>query len=967
MTGVPTPQFFSPSARPALAGREREQAALREALAAALAGRGALVLISGEAGIGKTSLAEWALAEAAAQGALVLVGRCYDLSETPPYGPWREALAHVPHNAGLLPPPDLGGEGQVASQGTLFAQLRAYVAALAARCPLVLLLDDLHWADPASLDLLRVLARDLAALPVLLLAAYRADEIGGAHPLAALLPSLVREARAVRLDLRPLDGAAIATLVAARYALGAADRIRLVGYLTGRTEGNALFLGEVLRTLEGVGALRPVSEGWAVGDLTAAPVPALLGQVIAGRLRRLPPETVQLLGVAAVAGQEIALALWAAAAGTDEEALLAALEPALQARLVAETPDGAAVRFAHALIREALYESLPPVRRRLLHRRAGEALTATPNPDPDAVAYHFQRAGDGRAVEWLVRAGERAFASYAYATAEARFAQALPQLAGAEQVSALYSLSYIRRLEERGVVAAEAAVRVATEMGDTALAAIVRMRLGESYAFLGQIGRAITELTAANTVLDTLPASEVAGFARLGGGAEYTSSDVRRALLATPLALGGWYTETLAALGGSLDAALARLDALPFNARDAIGWVCSAHGRGQDTWAAFASGRAFWAVRDDWASVTGSCHDLLLEAYLPYFAGDLAARARLAAEMDAALARLEAQGGTPHVQALWALLVLEGRWDGLSERWAASGEGAGLRAQIAPHLGALARARGEREAAWRLVHEAMPAGPATAPGATLFMAMTELQRLAALLALDDGDAPAAHAWLAAHDRWLAWSGAVRGQSEGQLGWAAYYRATENLALARDHAERALAHATEPRQPLALLAAHRLLGELATEAGRHAEAQEHLDAALALAEACAAPYERALTLLALAEVCLAAGDHNGAGAALDAARAILLPLEARPALARAGTLAARLAAAAPPPATRPAGLSAREVEVLRLVAAGRSNREIAAALFLSERTVHAHLRHILAKTGSDNRAAAVAFALRHHLA
>ncbi|HEU5330605.1 MAG TPA: ATP-binding protein, partial [Thermomicrobiales bacterium] len=105
MAAIPTPEFFSPSARPALAGREREQAALREALDAALAGRGALVLIAGEAGIGKTALAEWALAEAAAQGALVLVGRCYDLSETPPYGPWREALAHAPHNAGLPPPP----------------------------------------------------------------------------------------------------------------------------------------------------------------------------------------------------------------------------------------------------------------------------------------------------------------------------------------------------------------------------------------------------------------------------------------------------------------------------------------------------------------------------------------------------------------------------------------------------------------------------------------------------------------------------------------------------------------------------------------------------------------------------------------------------------------------------------------------------------------------------------------------
>src|SRR6185503_7096060 len=144
----------SPPQHAPLVGREREQAALREAFDAALAGRGGLVLIGGEAGIGKTALAEWLLAEAERQGALVLVGRCYDLSETPPYGPWAEALARAPRGDGLPMPPDLGG-ADVASQAALFSAVRGYLATLAARCPLVLLLDDLHWADPGSLDLLR--------------------------------------------------------------------------------------------------------------------------------------------------------------------------------------------------------------------------------------------------------------------------------------------------------------------------------------------------------------------------------------------------------------------------------------------------------------------------------------------------------------------------------------------------------------------------------------------------------------------------------------------------------------------------------------------------------------------------------------------------------------------------------------------------------------------------------------------
>src|SRR5690242_13476990 len=138
---------------PPLVGREREQATLRDALTAALAGRGSLVLIGGEAGIGKTALAEWALAEAEARGALALIGRCYDLSETPPYGPWQEALARPSRDDDRLAPPDLAGGTEAASQAALFAQVRDYLAALAARRAIVLLLDDLHWADPASVDL----------------------------------------------------------------------------------------------------------------------------------------------------------------------------------------------------------------------------------------------------------------------------------------------------------------------------------------------------------------------------------------------------------------------------------------------------------------------------------------------------------------------------------------------------------------------------------------------------------------------------------------------------------------------------------------------------------------------------------------------------------------------------------------------------------------------------------------------
>jgi predicted ATPase len=215
---------------PPVVGRARGAATLRAALDATSAGRGSLVLIGGEAGIGKTTLAEILLAEAHARGASVLVGHCYDLSETSPYGPWREAFGRV---AGADLPPVLTGaeELAVASQATLHQQARDALAALATERPLVLLLDDLHWADPASLDLLRALARGLAELPILLLATYRADELTRRHPLYQLLPLLVREARAERLDVRPLDRSALLALVrispsrsAGRRVIGKAGR-----------------------------------------------------------------------------------------------------------------------------------------------------------------------------------------------------------------------------------------------------------------------------------------------------------------------------------------------------------------------------------------------------------------------------------------------------------------------------------------------------------------------------------------------------------------------------------------------------------------------------------------------------------------------------------------------------------------------------------------------------------------------
>ncbi|HEY8601680.1 MAG TPA: helix-turn-helix transcriptional regulator, partial [Thermomicrobiales bacterium] len=275
-------------------------------------------------------------------------------------------------------------------------------------------------------------------------------------------------------------------------------------------------------------------------------------------------------------------------------------------------------------------------------------------------------------------------------------------------------------------------------------------------------------------------------------------------------------------------------------------------------------------------------------------------------------------------------------------------------------------AQGEIDLAWAIVRAVLPDGPTTEPGGEDYRETMPLQRLAALLALDTGDLPLAKAWLTAHDRWQTWGGDIPGEVEGLLAWAAYRRAGGESAAALVHAERALVAATAPRQPLALIAARRLLGELATEAGDHAKADTHLLAARALADACAAPYERALALLALAALRRATDQRTAVRQLATEAREIGATLGAAPTVTRAEALLTGLTTAQADVAAYPAGLSAREVEILRHVAAGLANRDIAATLSLSEHTVRAHVRHIFAKTGADNRAAATAFAFRHRL-
>jgi DNA-binding CsgD family transcriptional regulator len=280
-------------------------------------------------------------------------------------------------------------------------------------------------------------------------------------------------------------------------------------------------------------------------------------------------------------------------------------------------------------------------------------------------------------------------------------------------------------------------------------------------------------------------------------------------------------------------------------------------------------------------------------------------------------------------------------------------------------LAPLARYQGEPDHALVYIRYALPQGPATEPGGTVFVEGLLMQRLAAMLELDRGNLSAAHHWLEANDRWLAWNNCAIGQADNQRVWATYHLATGAVDRALACAKRAVKLAETPRQPLVLLEALRTLGECEVAARDHKHAEIHITESLALADACMAPFERALTLLAMAELRLTESHADQAVALANEARDICLPLEAVPTLEKADELVAR-AAASITPERLPARLTQREVEVLRLVAAGLTDASVGEQLYISPRTVSQHLQSIYGKLDVSSRAAATRFAVEHGL-
>ena len=367
----------APPVRSAFVGRARELAQLFAGLDDAIAGRGRLFLLVGEAGIGKSRLADELIHAARARRVDVVVGRCWEAGGAPAYWPWVQSLR------------ELGGDALFESErdahdeGARFRLFDATVRFLVSReRPLVLFLDDMHAADEPSLLLLEFVARELANMRVLIVVASRE---------AGSLAEVTREPVTTRLSLGGLSEQAVGDYVEAEL-----DSRELAAALYERTEGNPLFLAETVRLLAVEGRIA---------------IPPSLRDVIARRLARLGEECNRVLVLAAVLGREFDHSALAAMGRLTDDQLLDTLDEAMQARVVTDVPGvSGRSRFAHVLIRDALYDGLTSARRVRLHRAAVAVLG-----DDAELAYHAMAGNDfERALVFARRAGDRALALLAY-------------------------------------------------------------------------------------------------------------------------------------------------------------------------------------------------------------------------------------------------------------------------------------------------------------------------------------------------------------------------------------------------------------------------------------------------------------------------------------------------------------------------------------------------------------------------
>jgi DNA-binding CsgD family transcriptional regulator len=968
---------------PLLVGRTRERLLLDRLFEAASGGRTHIALVAGEPGIGKTRLLNAAAARAAAAGVPVLRGGAFDAEGMPPYLPFLEALGQHIRSAspdtlraqtGALATilatilPELVvrlGESPPAyplppeqARVRLYEAVGAFLATIAAPNALVVILDDLHWADPASLDLLCYVARQQPAARLLILGAYRAGEVVDRPAFERALAELNRMRMLDTIAIGPLSEAEVATFAA--ETLGGPVDATLGQLLAEQSEGNPFFVEELLRGWLETDMLVRRDGRWYVDAPDGMSLPPGITGAVRQRLSRLESAVVELLRAAAIIGRTFEVALLAEVVGHDVEAVEESLRTAARAQLI--RLDGEeAFTFSHDKIRECLYDDVTPVRRHRLHGFIGRALEQRADPTGNylltELAFHFARSGDRmRGAIYAERAAAQAFDTFApeEALTHCRTALGLIDADSPRRGDLLLSLgnaALLAGMEHEAVTAFEMAQIWFARRGEPMAAGRAAHRLGQTWWRQEAIPQARAAFETALQLLERDPGPdrvrvlvdlgsllgvsqhEIAAGIAQGREAYALAQELRdeRLLAVVSRTLGNLLvrnndlTEGIALMERGL--ALSAADD-PAEAAECCACLATAY---------------FWqdAVRRS-GEVTMQrlafarrCHD---PYQLRHVYTWLAVVSAMMGEMEEGDRLLdEAEREIEHL---------------------ASPE---PRAYLTFCRGGFAYARGDYPASETLLREAADLFRAIGPDALVWY----LGMLAVVQALQ-GKVDEARASMDEIDALLM---AV---PEGTLSEATPLSYVASAALlVRD--EECLARYYPRLVPFGGqfhdVLIDRLLGEIETLRGDRDAAAAHLAAAEATARREGLGWELARTLEAQASLTLAEEGRSGAthaSALLDESRALFQRL-GNPTEARRIDEYLRAISGAPPRPVFPAGLSAREAEVLRLVAMGLSSRAIAQMLSLSEKTVINHLTSVYGKLGVDNRAAATAFAVRHGLA
>jgi DNA-binding SARP family transcriptional activator len=547
-------------------GRDEQIDQLRVGLESACGGHGTVFMIGGEAGIGKTKLAGELAREARERGARVVWGRCWEVGGAPAYWPWVQVLRSLMqgrqardltsfYSAGaralgalISDSADPSANRNIESEGARFQLFDAVALLLAESCdqqPVLVVLDDLHAADTPSLLLLQFVAGQLEDRALMLAGLYRDEDRSEDGALSVCLAALAREHLAHRMRLVGLTAAGTAALI--ETITGRPVEERVTSRIHGETEGNPLFVGEIVRLLEAEGGLeRSSAEAKSVVHL-----PETVRAVIGERLQTLTPRCRELLGKASILGREFAVREVAALTETDGDAVLESFDEAIASRILGETSSLGRFRFSHALIRDALYDTLGAAERRGAHLQAGELLehfyASDPEPHLAELAYHFFEAlpaGDpARAVDRARRAGDRAIGLLAYEEAARLYTLALRALdlqtgeTEEHRCALLVALGDARARVGDEPAAKEAfleAARIAAQAGLPILEAHAALGYGGRFVWARAYGD-VNVMSLLEGALQSLPgdhsALRVKLMARLSGALRDHASRERRASL----------------------------------------------------------------------------------------------------------------------------------------------------------------------------------------------------------------------------------------------------------------------------------------------------------------------------------------------------------------------------------------------------------------------------------------------------